>query len=804
MAKPGRNVAFARQPAAGDTRMKRKSIARVCTLLGCAGLAAVSSGHVATTARRSDSPVELANGLVGTAPLSDPALIGNAPPPGELLYSGFTSPGAELPFSSTDVAPINVNLRFTYPAGPRSSYFYPGLTMLGFTSGGRYGPTVAPVVGNWTVPPDRTPSLYDKATETSSPGYYAVDLTTFKTRAEMTATTWTALYRFTFPESRQAHVLLDLGRRGGKVEVVGNDMIRGEANHRDRHDDDIPGNTYFVAEFSRPFESFGSFRQIPPKPDQLEGSLLGDKQVDPGVRGVSGHYAGSYVTFATRRGEQILLKIAHGHSYADAMRKLAEEDPGWNFDRIRRQARDAWQNKLDLVQVEGGTRKQRMLFYSCLLHALASPRLLARKGEQFVDTQGRLQTAGYDRYGPVALWDTGRNQIVLLMLLQPRVMQNILRSELDLARETGYMETSFHGDNAVFLYLGAWNRGYHFDWKAAYTYLRKNATDVHGPRPYLAEYARQGWISDFIPKGNPDPPYAGGKAGVATTLEYSWDDHALAMYARRLGLADDYTMFLKRAHDYRNVFDPADGFMRGRTANGKWISPFDPQEPYYNFMMKEASGWGDLWLVPYDVQGLADLLGGRRKFAAKLDAFFSLPYHPKGICRDCTGVIGQYVQGNQPDQQVPYYYDWAGEPWKTQRLVRTIMRQMYGSDPSGYAFPGMDDNGSMSSWYVMSAMGFYPVDPSSPDYLLGSPLFTDVKMHMGNGKTFEIVARNNSAENIYIQSATLDGKPWNKPWFSQADIARGGKLVLIMGSEPNKAWGSAPEDEPPSMSGRAR
>ncbi|TAN05571.1 MAG: glycoside hydrolase family 92 protein [Rhodanobacteraceae bacterium] len=769
----------------------------------CAGFAAASSGYAAGPVQ-ADSPVALANGLVGTAPLSEQALIGNAPPPGELLYSGFTSPGAELPFSSTDVAPINVNLRFTYPSGPRSSYFYPGLTMLGFTSGGRYGPTVEPVVGNWTVPPDRTPSLYDKATETSSPGYYSVDLTAFHTRAEMTATTWTALYRFTFPQSHQAHVILDLGRRGGQVEVVGDDMVRGEANQRGHHHDDIPGNNYFVAEFSEPFKSFGTFRQIPPKPDQLQWTLLGEKDVQPGVRSLAGHYAGGYVSFDTHAGEQVLVKIAHGHSYADAERKLRAEDPGWDFERVRAAARAAWAKQLDKIRVEGGTRKQRVLFYSSLQHALVSPRLLAHKGEQFTNRDGQTETAGYDRYGPVALWDTGRDQIVLLMLLEPQVTQDILRSELDLARETGYMETSFHGDNAVFLYLGAWNRGYHFDWAAAYKYLRKNATDVHGPRSYLAEYERQGWISDFIPKGNPDPPYTGGKAGVATTLEYGWDDHALAMYAKRLGRADDYAMFLKRAHDYKNLFDPSIGFMRGRTANGKWVSPFDPEEPYYNFMMKEGSGWAYLWLVPHDVQGLVNLLGGRAAFDVKLDQFFSIPYHPQGICRDCTGVLGQYVQGNQPDWQVPYYYDWGGEPWKTQRVVRKLLRLMFGSDKSGYAFPGMDDNGSMSAWYVFSAMGFYPVDPSSPNYILGSPIFNDIKMELGDGKVFEIEAKHDSPQNIYIQSATLNGKPWNKPWFSQADIARGGKLVLVMGPAPNKAWGSAPEPAPPSMSGRTR
>jgi predicted alpha-1,2-mannosidase len=527
---------------------------------------------------------------------------------------------------------------------------------------------------------------------------------------------------------------------------------------------------------------------------------MGDKDVEPDVRTISGRYSGAYVQFTTTAGEPVLMKIATGESYAMAEARLKAEQPGWDFDGIHAAAVKAWAQKLDQVEVQGGTEKEKMLFYSCLYHSFASPRLVAQKGEQFTGLDGVVRTATYNRYGPVPYWDTGRDQVVLLTLMEPRVKEDILRSELDMARESGYMGTSFHGDHAVMMYLGDWERGLNFDWNAVYEYLRKNAMDPNGPRHYLAEYIQNGWIADFIPDQNPSPPYADGNAGAATTLEYAWDDHAMALFARKLGKQDDYEMFLKRAHNYQNVFDPSVGFIRGRTADGKWISPFDPGEPYYNFMMKEASGWSTLWLEPHDVQGIANLLGGREKFDAKLDAFFSTPYHPKGICRDCTGLIGQYVQGNQPDQQSAYYYDWGGQPWKTQALARRILKEMYGSDKTGYGFPGMDDQGSTSSWYVLSAMGFYTVDPASPDYIIGSPLFSQVTLHMGNGKSFVVVAHNNSEKNIYIQSATLNGKSWSKPWFSHADIANGGRLVLEMGPQPNKQWGSAPGDAPPSMS----
>jgi len=776
---------------------KRNNVPIIALAIFALGSIGASRAQNDNASQPAPQPVDEANPLVGTAPLDKQALIGNAPPPGEALYTGMTSPGASLPQSTTETAPVNLNVDLSYPTGVATPYSYTRPTMIGFTGGGgsTYGgraePMIMPVVGDWTVPPDYTPAYYDKASEKASPGYYAVDLATFHTRVELTATQWTSLMRFTFPASHRSNDIINLRRPGGEVEVVDDRTIRGVAT--DGHADDGP---WFVAEFSRPFARFGTFRANHDNP----GFGIGDQDVQAGRRSVSGSYAGAYVTFDTQAGEQVLVKIAHGHSADEAEQRLRAEDPDWNFERLHKQARAAWAKLFDRVEVSGGTAKQRMLFYSTLYHAFASPRQIARKGERFTDASGHVQVASYNRYGPVPFWDTGRNQIVLLMLLEPQVLQDIMHSELDRARERGYMDTSFHGDHAVFLYDGAWQRGIPFDYAAVYPYLRKNATDPNGPRGYLAEYMKNGWISDIIPPGNPSPPYAGGKAGVATTLEYAWDDHALADVARRLGKTDDAQMFLRRAANYRNVFDPSVGFMRGRTADGKWISPFDPGEPYYNFMMKEASGWSTLWLVPHDVRGLIDLLGGRDAFNAKLDAFFSTPYQAKGICRDCTGLIGQYVQGNQPDQQAAYLYAWSGQPWKTQALVRRILAELYGSDASGYGFPGMDDQGSTSSWYVLSAMGFYPVDPSSPDYILGSPIFDRVRLHMGNGKLLEIVARNNSARNIYIQSATLNGKPWDKPWFSHADIANGGTLVLTMGPEPNKAWGADPHDAPPSMS----
>lgn len=742
----------------------------------------VAAGIVATAVAQ--SPVELANPLVGTASL-DPEFIGNAPPPGEEAYTGFTHPGPGLPHRWVQVGPINKVLEETAGNhGIRSSYIHSRRTMLGFSSP-MPGLTIMPVVGAWNVPPDRSyASPWNKETETASPGYYSVEFPDTGVRTELTATEGTGYYRFTFPKSKRSTVLIDLGGRGGEVEIVGDRTVRGRAGRRS-----------FVAEFSRPFDGFGVFRQNPP---HLDGGLVRrDDFIEAGRRDVSGDYAGAYLEFSTSEGEQVLVRIAAGRD-VEAAEETLKADPQ-TFAEAHQAAEDIWAEKLGLIEVEGGTEKQRRLFYSTLYHSLLTPRLIVKKGEPVRrrGAEGEV-VAPHDIYTPIALWDTGRNQVVLLTLLEPEVKADILKSHLAMAQREGFMHTSFHGDNGVMMYLGDWERGIPFDYEAIYPYLRKNAMDPEGPRGGLAEYLEKGWIHDDFQE-NGSPPRADGNSGVDKTLEYAWSDYALAQFAKKLGKQEDYEMFLKRASNYKNVYDAESGFMRGRTGDGKWIEPFDPYEPYYNYMFKEASGWQTLWLVPHDVQGLINLMGGRDVFNERLDYFFSTPYEPKGIARDVTGMVGLYCQGNQPDQHAPYLYCYSGQPWKTQKLVRQILETMYGSDKYGLAFPGMDDQGATASWYVFSALGFYPVDPSSPNYVIGSPLFDKATIHMGNGKDLVIEAKNNSPENCYIQSATLNGKPWDKPWFSHADIAEGGHFVFEMGPQPNKEWGSAPKDAPPSM-----
>jgi predicted alpha-1,2-mannosidase len=742
---------------------------------------------------RDQSPLDYVNVLFGIASLDDPKLIGNAPPYGEELYTGMVCPGAAQPHG-IDISPVNKDVCLAYPHGNLYSYTYPRRTMVGFSCMVD-DMLIMPLVGDWTTPPDRVryASLYDKQSERSIPGHYSVCLPDHRVQVDLTATALTGLMQFTFPKTNRATILLDLGpSKGSSLEIVGDRALRGRAQS---------GAVCFVAELSKPFREFGTFHRDPPVPGMVgvDWFLLGMDKVSPGSRSDQGSFTGCYLNYETDESETIGLKISAGATYDQAGSYLTEESPGWAFSTVSQSARHAWQKKISAIEVKGGTEKQRSIFYSALYHAFASPTLVAKTRDRFRGLDGKLYVAKHDRYDLVPYWDTGRNQVVLMTLLEPGVKADILSSQLDMARESGWMGTSFHGDHAVAMYLGDWERRLPWNYAEVYPYLYRNATDPAGPREHLAEYLQKGWIHD-ITVDQPSPPYEGGNAGVSKTLEYCYDDYCMGVFARKLGREQDAAMFLSRARNYRHVWDDSTGYMRGRTEDGSWIAPFYPREPYYNFMYKESTAGQTTWFVPHDVRGLIDLMGGREAFVARLDEFFSLPYRPRAIARDVTGMIGEYCHGNEPDHHTPYLYNWAGAPWKAQEKVRKILNAMYGSDAAGLGLAGMDDKGENCAWYVLSAMGFYTVDPARAEYVIGSPLFDEVIVHMGNRKTLTITANGNSEKNIYIQKATLNGKPLNQPWFPHSAIADGGELAFEMGAAPNESWGSAPENVPPSMS----
>ncbi len=657
-------------------------------------------------------------------------------------------------------------------------------------------------------------SNFDHDFEIATPYYYEADLQTWGIKAELTPTQEAAYYRFTFPASAHGHLALTLGDRA-EISVTGNRVVQGdEPVDREGRKRTAPENKtreYFYAEFSKPFDAYQTWQN---------GSLTHDAKQ-------TGDQIGFVANYTTTANEPIEVRVGISYiSVEQAHRNLRREIPDWNFEQVKSQARNVWNQALGAVATAGGTERQRTIFYTALYRSLGRMTDITEDGKYWSGYDNAVHNSdGHDFYVDDGMWDTFRSLHPLQLLLNANQQEDMIRSYIRMYRQSGWLPSfpSVGGDRAVMighhadqLILDTYAKGYRdFDVNAAYAGMRKNATEAtmipwsHGPLTSLDHvYFDKGFFpaladgeTETVPEVTPERRQA-----VSVTLESSYDDWCVAQMAKALGKQADAAYFTKLAHDYTNVFNPAIDFMAPRSADGKWVANFDPKlgggqggRDYTT----EVDSWLYTFSVQHDVAGLIHLMGGRDAFNARLDRLFVEQYsEPKyrflNQFPDATGLVGLYAQGNEPSYHIPYLYDFSGEPWKTQQRVRQLMDIWYGDGPLG--IPGDDDGGETSSWYVLSAMGFYPVAPGSPVYEIGSPIFAKTTVRMGNGKEFTILANHTSAQNKYIQSAVLNGRPLNQPWFRHADIADGGTLILNMGSKPNTQWGSAPEDAPPSMS----
>ena len=662
--------------------------------------------------------------------------------------------------------------------------------------------------------PESYASAYDHDFETATPYYYEADLQTWGIRSEFTAAKQTAYYRFTFPASSHAHIVLSLGNHA-EFTVVGNDTIQGSARADGTvvhlEEDGPETREYFYIEFSRPLNSWQTWKSGEMSRDQKQ----------------SGDDIGLVSDAPTKEGEVIEVKVGISYISTEQAKCNLERDlPGWNFDQEKAAARTEWDDALGAVQVVGGTERQRTIFYTALYRSLCRMTDITEDGKYFSGYDHAVHDAeGHDFYVDDGLWDTYRSLHPLQMLLDARQQQDMIRSYIRMYQQSGWMPSfpSVAGEQAVMIghhaasfILDAYAKGYRdFDVAAAYAAMRKNATEAtmlpwsRGPLTDLDRvYFNKGFFpalaygaKETEPRVTPER-----RQSVSVTLETSYDDWCVAQLAKALGKKEDAEYFTRLAHNYENVFNPAIDFMAPKSADGQWVSHFDPKlgggnggRDYFT----EVNSWLYTFHVQHDVAGLIHLMGGRDKFNARLDQLFVEQYgtskwHFLDQYPDATGLVGQYAQGNEPSFHIPYLYDFSGQPWKTQQRVRQLMDVWYGDGPLG--IPGDDDGGATSSWYVLSAMGFYPVCPGSPAYEIGSPIFARTTIRMGNGKLFTIVANHVSARNKYIQAAQLNGKPLDRAWFRHADIANGGTLVLEMSDHPNLEWGSAPQLAPPSMS----
>ncbi len=629
-------------------------------------------------------------------------------------------------------------------------------------------------------------------------GYYSVRLPEHNVLVELAATERAGILRFTFPKSDSANIMMDLShvlqwkviwsrvRRESKTLVTGFHLVHGWAKER---------YLYFAARYSRPYDDFGIM-------------MNGRKVIYNTYRFRSKYEATGpdlqyYTRYSTKDNEVIMMKIGISPvSTANALENLDKEIPGWDFDKVVKDTREKWNKEMQKMIVEG-SKDDKETFYTSLYHALLVPTLYEDVNGEYRGLDENIHKAdGFTNYAIFSLWDTFRAEHPLFALIQPKRDADMINSMLA------------HYDQSVEHLLPVWSLnnnetwcmiGYHsvpviadailkgvkgFDYQKAYEAAKTTA--LNPDYDSVEEYAKIGYV-----------PFDHENESVSKTLEYAFDDYCIARMAKKLGKDEDYKYFMKRAMSYKNIFDPSWKLMRGKDSKGKWRTPFDPHE-YINDINKrditEGTNWQYSWFVPHDVQGLINLMGGRNYFVQKLDTLF-MASGAEEVTEgndDILGRIGEYWHGNEPSHHIAYLYDYAGMPWKTQKLVREIETKFYGNKPNSLC--GNDDCGQMSAWYLFNAMGFYPVAPSSNYYVIGSPAAKKVTMKLGNGKTFVTEAKNFSKKNVYIQSVTLNGKKWNNTYIPYEEIANGGTLVFEMGSKPNKNWGTVPDSVPPSVS----
>jgi predicted alpha-1,2-mannosidase len=711
----------------------------------CAKTTPSVSNDQAKSPLASGSPLQYANPFMGTAPLTDPKTIGYAPPEGwRGVWAGLVFPGSSLPNAMVQLSPIT---EFHTGAG----YDYEDSVIYAFahTNKGHWNLCHLPVlpVSKAATTADSYSSRFAKSTEKASPGFYGVTLQDYGVRVELTSTLRCGFHRYRYNQPENRSIVFKLAQSNERVtnwsiEKAGEAAVQGfqETGRQ---------TVFFYAELSE------KLRDV-----EVQGK--GTKDGLALVRLPSGS-------------KPVELRVGISFvSVQNAKQNLEQEIGSRSFEQVRQQAEKAWERLLSKVEVKGGTPKQKQMFYSCLYRSFLWPALRSDLNGEFRDVKGDVVKADFNYYTEPSLWDTYRNKDLLIGMLTPQVTTDVIKSMQDVGHKTGFLPTFFHGDHASALISGSYQRGItNFDVQDLYRLMLRNANLEGGARPHIAEYIQKGYIST-IQVSNPEVETK-DKAGVSKTLEYAFDDYAVAQLAKILKDTATYRVMMARSKNYRNMFDPATRFMRGRLADGSWVKPFDPQYPYYEYMYREANAWQVSFFAPHDMPGLIALYGGPQRFEAKLDSLFTVPWNPNHIARNVSGFIGQYCHGNQPDHETPFSYYFIGKPEKSQRRLDEIMEKFYGMGKDGLGYSGMDDAGEMSAWYVFSSTGLYPYSAADAKYLVSVPLFDEVRWKMDNGQIFTIKKAGNSRTMTTIK---VNGKAHQGYFVDHSLFREGGRLEI--------------------------
>ena len=684
------------------------------------------------------SLTDYVNPFLGTATLWDSIDIGYKPT--HRTWGGEAFPGSSLPNAMVQVTPVT-----QFHSG--SGYQYEDTVIYGFahTSKGHWNLCnipLLPVTGD--INPDDYKSGYSHKNESTHPGYYQVYLQKYGVNAELTSTLRCAFHKYTFKSGEPEKVIADLSMSNERVRSWD---IQKESENVFTGFQQTGEKMYFYAVANHPIKGIDS--------------LKGDKKIIPVV-----NFIGT--------GKPLELQIGFSFvSIQNAKENLGKEMLGKSFADVRKAATVTWENLLSKIKVTGGTERQRGLFYSTLYRSFLWPVLRSDVNGEFTDESGKVVNKGFRYYTTPSLWDTYRNKLVLLGMLSPDVTADVIQSLIDKGEKTGFMPTFFHGDHAAPFIAGSYLRGIKgYDVKSAYNLLLRNATLENRSRPHILEYIEKG----YVPEQDLAHPVLEtvANAGVTKTLEYAYDDYSVALLAKALNDTANYNMLMKRTTNYKNVFDPSTELMRGRLANGEWIKNFDPTFIYYEYMYREANAWQSSFFVPHDVEGLISLYKSKADFEQKVDSLFTIPFHGNEAY-NISVFIGQYCQGNQPDHSSPYMYYFVGKPEKSQAILDTIMNNFYDMGKDKLAYPGMDDAGEMSAWFVFNAMGFYPFSPADTKYIVSVPLFDKVKWQTDSGKTLTIKKSGNSRN---LASIKINGKE-AEGYFVSYDLFKNGGNIDI-------------------------
>ena len=693
--------------------------------------------------------------------------------------NGHCFPGACHPFGLVQPSPDSGNFSWDYCSG----YRYVDDHLLGFSQTHLNGTGCAdlgdvllqPFTGSAERKDFR--SFYKKETQEASPGYYRVTLDDFGVDVELTATPRVALHRYTYHKDEPARLLVDL--QNGilwSADSLSNHILESDVAIEDEYT--IVGynrarcwvtrNYYFVVKFDKPIA----------KSVQLPANK-GDK-------------APRYVLdFDLKPGETLQLKVAMSTvSVEGAKQNLETETPDWAFDTVRQNTRAAWNNLLSRIEVQG-TDDQKQMFYTSMYRLFIQPNNIADVDGRYRGADNKVAMAPNSEsyYSTLSLWDTYRAAHPLYTILTPERVDGFVSTMVAHQHAQGYVPiwTLWGQENhcmianhSVPVMVDAYLKGFRgFDAEEAYQAIKTSLTVNHNKCPWDV-YDKYGYL----------PFDAAGAESVSRTLECAYDDYCMSKFATALGKTEDAEFFAKRSQYYKNLFCPETKFMRGRDKEGNWRTPFDPfmlnhgGNSGYDFT--EGNSWQYTWHVQHDPQGLMELLGGPEAFCDKLTQLFEVESKVEGagFVADVTGLIGQYAHGNEPSHHVAYFYELAGQPWKTEELVRQICETKYQTKPEGLC--GNDDCGQMSAWYLFSCLGFYPFNPCDDGYVFGAPQVEKATLHLAEGKTFTVEAHNLSEANKYVQSITLNGKPVDGVKLAHTDIMQGGTLVFEMGPQPAK------------------